>query len=134
MAPDGNEKERFLALYGSYARAYERFLEHGFKTLATCLLILGWLLSSPGTRGFLGNHEVFRYLALGLVLIAAVFLCLTFTRLSRLSRDLRLRLDGLAFIESDFYSQHRIPPLIYWSVVGQNLLLFLFIALMLTTL
>lgn len=38
------DRDRFLAMYGSYTRAYERFLENGFKTSAVLLVVAGWLL------------------------------------------------------------------------------------------
>jgi hypothetical protein len=115
-------KERFQALYGSYVRAYERFPENGFKTSTALLVILGWLLSSSNARDYFADHVQDRWGAIGLISIAAVFLCLTFHRLSSLSRSLRARLDKLAFIQPEYYRQHQIVPLIYWAVVGQNFL------------
>jgi len=115
-------KERFNALYTSYARAYERFLENGFKTSTLLFVVLGWLLSSDAARTFLRDYKLVLWLSIALIGLGAVSLCATFHRLSRLSRSLRARLVALSFIESDFYDQHRIPSLIYWSVIGQNLL------------
>jgi hypothetical protein len=123
-----SDQEKFSILYSSYARAYERFLENGFKTLATVLVVLGWLLSSQPARAFFAVNDAARLTAVGLIAIGAVFLCMTFGRLSSLSRALRVRLDRLAFMECEFYDQHRVSPMIYWSVVGQILLLCLFAA------
>lgn len=115
-------KERFQELYGSYARAYERFLENGFKTSTALLVILGWLLSSSNAQNYFAKHDHDRWVAIGLIFLAAVFLCLTFHRLSSVSRSLRARLDKLNFMQPEYHQQHQIVPLIYWAVVGQNLL------------
>jgi hypothetical protein len=120
-------REKFNALYTSYARAYERFLENGFKTSTVLLVILGWLLSSESARKFFTEHTPALWVSMVLIGLGALSLFATFHRLSRLSASLRARLDALSFIESDFCDQHRIPPLIYWSVIGQNLMVCLLI-------
>ncbi len=120
------EKGKFLILYGSYSRAYERFLENGFKALATFLVVLGWLLSSDTAQKFLAANAAMRWGAIALIVLAALFVVSTFRHVSRLSMSLRSKLDELAFLEPSFYEQYRITRLIYWSVVGQNLLLCLF--------
>src|SRR5689334_2008506 len=125
---DALRKEKFLILYNSYARAYERFLENGFKASAALLVVLGWLLGSENARTYLAANDGVRWMAIGEIFLGAVFLVLVFRRLACLSRALSRRLDALAFVEPELYGQHRIPPLIYWSVVGQNLLVCILIA------
>jgi hypothetical protein len=123
---DATDRDRFLALYNSYARAYERFLENGFKTSAILLVVTGWLLSSSDAQKYLAVNDAARILAMGMVIIGATFLCLTFRHLLSLSHMLRTKLDGLGFIHSDCYDQHQISPLIFWSAVGQNFLFCIF--------
>ena len=114
------DRERFLTLYASYARLYERFLENGFKTSATLVVLIGWLLGSEGVRNFLRASPVMRWAAIVIVAFGAVSIFYSFRRIALLSIKLRGRLDSLNYVGSDAYDQHEIPPRIYRTVIGQN--------------
>jgi len=123
-APDASlAKEQFSALYGSYARAYERFVENAYKVTTLMLVILGWLLSSDTARKFLNGDHLVLILCVLLIALAAISIFTTFRRLTRLSAALRLKLDQLAYIDSTSYDQHRISRPMIIAVIGQNLLL-----------
>lgn len=116
-------KEEFSVLYASYARAYERFLDNGFKTSTVLLVVLGWLLSSESARDFITSHSFIAGVCMAMLSLGAISLWTTFHRLYRLSQTLRARLDALGFLEPRFYDQHAIPRLLYAAVIGQNVLL-----------
>ena len=123
-APDpGAAKEQFNALYGSYARAYERFVENAYKVTTLMLVILGWLLSSDTARKFLDTDHLVLTLCVVLIALAAISIFTTFLRLTRLYASLRMKLDQLAYIDSGSYDQHRISGAMIIAVIGQNLLL-----------
>ena|SRR5436305_13021709 len=116
-------KEQFSALYGSYARAYERFVENAYKVTTLMLVILGWLLSSDPARHFLTADRTVLTLCVLLIALAALSIWTTFRRLAGLSVSLRTKLDQLAYIESGSYDQHRLSRPMIVAVIGQNLLL-----------
>ena len=116
-------KEQFTVLYGSYARAYERFVENAYKTTTIMLVVLGWLLSSDSARAFLRSDHTVLTLCVLLIALAALSIWATFHRLAKLSAGLRVQLEQLADVEAGFYDQHRIVPPMYLAVMGQNLLL-----------
>lgn len=115
------DREAFVALYASYARLYERFLENGFKTSATLVVLMGWLLGSEGIRNFLKDSPAMRWAAIVIVAIGAASIYFSFMRIALLSIKLRGRLDELNFVSSDIYDQHEIPRIIYRTVIFQNL-------------
>ncbi|HEY5849886.1 MAG TPA: hypothetical protein VIT62_03850 [Lysobacter sp.] len=124
MKPPGDpilDRERFLALYSSYARLYERFLENGFKTSTTLVVLIGWLLGSEGIRNYLKASPAMRWAAILIVAFGAASIFFAFRRIALLSFMLRARLDDLNYVGSDNYDQHEIPSRIYRTVVGQNL-------------
>ena len=127
----GVAKEQFSALYGSYARAYERFVENAYKVTTLMLVVLGWLLSSETARKFLHEDHAVLMLCVLLIALAALSIFTTFLRLTRLSVTLRAKLDQLAYIDSVFYDQHRISQPMIVAVIGQNLLLCALIAVLL---
>ena len=92
-SPDSSiSKEQFTALYGSYARAYERFVENAYKTTTLMLVILGWLLSSDSARAFLHLDRTILTLCVLLIALAALSIWITFRRLAKLSAALRVKL------------------------------------------
>ncbi len=124
-------KERFNALYSSYARAYERFVENAYKTTTLMLVILGWLLSSDTARRFLHEERAVLAVCILLIGVAAVSIWATFRRLTALSASLRMKLDELAYMDSESYDQHRIVAPMVVAVIGQNILLCLLIEVLL---
>jgi hypothetical protein len=133
MTPENSTaaKDEFNALYGSYARAYERFVENAYKTTTLMLVILGWLLSSEAARRFLHEDRTVLALCVLLIAFAAVSIWATFRRLAALSASLREKLDRLAYVHADSYDQHRIGRSTLVAVIGQNLLLCLLIEVLL---
>ncbi len=116
----GIRKEQFDALYTSYARIYERFVENGFKTTSALFIILGWLLSAESARTYLARHRGLTIFCSVLLIGAAIEVGVTFTRLRNLSGSLRTKLDQLNYMHPKFYTQHHIPLSIYMWVIGQN--------------
>jgi len=127
-------KEQFTVLYGSYARAYERFVENAYKTTTIMLIVLGWLLSSESARTLLRSDHTVLTMCVLLIALAALSIWVTFHRLAKSSAGLRGQLEHLAYIEARFYDQHRIVPLMYLAVLGQNLLLCALVETLLTRL
>ena len=115
------DRERFLALYASYVRLYERFLENGFRISTLLLVVIGWLLGSEVVRSYLRASPAIRWAAIVIVALGAASIYLSFRRIALLSVRLRRRLDDLNYVEPEVYEQHEIPRVIYRSVIGQNL-------------
>lgn len=115
------DRERFLALYASYVRLYERFLENGFKISTLLLVLMGWLLGSAEIRNFIRESPAIRWSAIVVVAFGAVSIYLSFKRIALLSVKLRRRLDELNYVEPEVYEQHEIPRVIYRTVIGQNI-------------
>ena len=115
------DRERFLALYASYVRLYERFLENGFRISTLLVVLIGWLLGSQDIRNFIRASPAIRWAAIVVVALGAASIYFSFRRIALLSIKLRGRLDDLNYVGSDAYEQHEIPRVIYRSVIGQNI-------------
>lgn len=124
------DKECFTILHNNLIHFHEAFVSNSVKVSGFFLLIIGWISTSETAQQTLGRSELFRTLAVVILVLGAVMYTATCFRLWVLSNNVYGKLVELDYIPGHVFSDRLIRLVTLFLFVFSNLLLATTAALM----
>lgn len=113
------QEELFRLVCGSLIDLYKWFNSLARDIIVFSLLVIGWLITSRFSRGYLRSNELILGWSLAMLgLLFAMYIAES-VRLYRLSRRKMKQLDEIAFTHPQHYRQYKISP----QMIAVNLIL-----------
>lgn len=122
-------KDKFDLMYESFKDTFKGYVDNVFKTWASIIIAIGWILTSDKSRDFLAQQRAaYMWLLVAIVVITILHsgVCICYYWRSKKKYDLLINdftKRQPTFIEEGYYKGYKITALI----IGTNLLASLFL-------
>ena len=101
-------KEIFALLHASFVKHREGLIQGGYKVVGFLLVVLGWLLTSASARTLFTDSPGAKLIASFALLLGVPFYAWDARRTMAISQELYVKLQELAYVKSDRYSDRLI--------------------------
>ncbi len=118
------EAERFTLLYTSLREMSKDYGNDVLKTIGSLLLVIGWLMTSEGSRKFLAQNVTAWRTALVVVPVVAVINTVWLIERFSASEGKVELLDELGYLPNAYYADDRITPVLMVANLVIHLALF----------
>ena len=124
QSDSASAEQRFQLLYDSLRDLSKDSANDVLKTIASLLLVIGWLMVSEGSREFLRQNLTAWRTALVVIPVMAVANTVWLIDRFRISENKVDLLDGLDYLAEGYYAGDRITPVVMATDTILHLALF----------
>lgn len=108
--PKVYREEMFKIVCGSFVDIYKSFHNLMRDLVVFSLLVMGWLVTSRFSQGYIRTHLVILYTSLVMIGLIFAMYSIEALRIVRISRRKLAQLDEIGYADRAFYRNYRVTP------------------------